>query len=92
MKNYERDNLALEVVEIKEKLNSHCEQQKIDVSTLYRKLDSKASKEDVGEIKVAIREAVAQKANKWVEKAFWWVITVLAVSNIVAIYLAAKGT
>ena len=67
--------LEISVAVIKSELTNLKEQNTEEHNNICKKLD----------------ETLDRKANKWVENAFWWVISVLAFSNVVAIYLATKG-
>ena len=49
------------------------------------------NKQDHTEIKTILKDALNTKANRWVETAFWWVVTILTLTNAVAIYLAITG-
>ena len=67
---------------LEQKMDDHCKNNDKDLSEL---------KDGQVRIENKLDTALDRKANKWVETAFWWVITILAVSNAVAIYLATIG-
>ena len=85
-------SVEMKITKISEKLDMHCEQQKIDISTLYSKLDSKASKSDTNEIKGMLKEALEGKAGKWVENWTYGIIFIIVGSAIgFLIWIVQKG-